>query len=309
MTSLTTSPSISQGALLNFQRQFYQMAQQTKSKLVQTGAIMYLPAQGKTNEMARMGRLDLTEVNSRNPDKVYTDYAIDNRQFTKRRFTTTVLIDAKQDVNELIADPTSGIIQNLDNAKERAIDRVAIQAAVGTVLVGGPDTAPTSISAATDGVITIDGTAGMTYEIVQAVTQNFINSDLQYDQFQGAVINLTGKENAQLMGEIEFINTLYIDSKPVGKGVMDNTGTYRTQFYAGSVSGGAQALNPILPEGTTTRQCVVLAPGAIAMAMELASLDVVKSATKVNSNEITIDFWINAMRTEGVKTQIITTTM
>lgn len=309
MSSLTSSPSISQGALLNFQRQFYQMTQQTKSKLVKTGAIIYLPSQGKTNEMARMGRLELTEVNSRNPDKVYTDYAIDNRQFTKRRFTATVVVDAKHDINELIADPTSGIINALDAAKERGIDRVAVQAAVGNVLIGGPDTAPTSLSAANDGVITVDGSAGMTYEVIQAVTQNFINSDLQYDQFQGSSVLLTGKENAQLMGEIEFVNNLYMPSKAVGKGVLDEAGTYLTQFFAGSVSGGAQALNPILPEGTTTRSCVVLAPGSIAMAMELAALKVSESATKVNSNEITIDFWINAMRTEGVKTQIITTTM
>lgn len=309
--SFTINPSIDQGAQLNFQRNFHEMTQQTNSKLVKSNAIMYLPSQGKTNELARIGRLELTEVNSRNPDKVYSDYAIDNRLFTKRRFTKTIQIDAKQDINELIADPTSPILKMLDAAKERLIDRVALAAAVGTVLVGQPDAAPSSISAASDNVVTIDATAGMTYEIIQAVTQNYINNDVPDEAFLGSTLAVSGKENAQLMGEIQFINNLYMGGgEPVNKGYLSNAGTYNVARFAGSSSGGGTVLAPILPEiSTTQRQCVVLAPNSIAMAMELASLDVSKSALKVNSNDVTIDFWINAMRVEGALVQILTTTI
>jgi hypothetical protein len=54
---------------------------------------------------------------------------------------------------------------------------------------------------------------------------------------------------------------------------------------------------------------VALAPQSIAMSMELADLSVKSAPDKVNSYDITIDFWINAMRTEGVLVQIITTTI
>ena len=111
------------------------------------------------------------------------------------------------------------------------------------------------------------------------------------------------------MSEVEFINNDYISSRPVEKSVMDKAGAYRVELFAGSVLGGITVVNPILPEGATTRSCVVLAPESIAMAMELADLSVVKSTTKVNSWDITIDFWINAMRTEGVLVQIVTTTI
>src|SRR5688572_12638723 len=107
MSSLTISPSIDQGALQNFMDSFHELAQQTKSRLVATRAIKFMPSKGKTNNMARIGRVELTEVNSRNPDKQYGDYNIDNRQFSKRRFTKTITIDAKHDINELIKDPTS----------------------------------------------------------------------------------------------------------------------------------------------------------------------------------------------------------
>lgn len=309
MTSFTTSPSIDQGARLNFQDSFYALAQQTKSKLVATKAINWLPSKGKTNNFARIGRIELTEVNSRNPDKQYGDYALDNRQFSKRRFTKTIQIDNKYDVNELLKDPTSDILMQLNNAKERTIDRIAIAAAVGAVLTGGPDTAPVSVTAATDGVITIDGTGGFTYEIVQQITENYINNDLQYDDFKGATLCVTGTENTDLMGEVEFINQDYIKSAVEQAGVIQQAGTYQVAMFAGSKTGGITVAQPVLPEGTTTRSCVALAPQSIAMAMELGDMGVEKSATKVNSTDITIDLWINAMRTEGVRVIIISTTI
>ena len=306
--SYTTSPSISQAARLNFQDSFFALAQQTKSKLVATKAIRFLPGLGKTTEFARIGRIELDEVNVRNPDKQFGDYALDNRLFTKRRFTKTIQIDMKYDVNELLKDPTSDILNQLNNAKERVIDRVGIAAAVGNVLVGGPDTAPTSVTAASDGVVTIDGTGGFVYEIVQLITATFINSDLQYDDFKGSTICITGNENSDLMGEDQFINQDYIKSSVEMAGVAQQIGTYQMAVFAGSSTGGGTIAQPVLPEGATTRTCVVLAPEALAMSMEIGDMGVEKSTSKVNSMDITIDLWINAMRTEGVRVIAVTTT-
>ncbi len=307
--SFTTSPSISQAARLNFQDSFFALAQQTKSKLVMTKAIRFLPSKGKTSNFARIGRLELDEVDARNPDKQYGDYALDNRLFTKRRFTKTIQIDMKYDVNELLKDPTSDILNQLNNAKERVIDRVGIAAAIGPVLVGGPDTAPSSVTAASDGVVTIDGTGGFVYEVVQSITATFINSDLQYDEFKGATICVTGNENSDLMGEDQFISKEYIQTAVEVAGMAQRAGTYQVQVFAGSSTGGGTIATPVLPEGSTTRSCVALAPDAIAMAMEIGDMSVEKSNSKVNSLDITIDLWINAMRTEGVRVQIITTTI
>lgn len=309
MTSVTISPSIDQAALEIFQDNFHELAQQTNSMLVNSSAINFLSSRGKTNHLARIGRLDLVEVGTRNPDKQFGDYNLDNRQFTKRRFTRTIQIDAKHDVNELLKDPTSDILKQLNSAKERVIDRIAIAAAVGNVLTGAPDTAPTTTSAAADGVITVDASAGLTYEKIQEITENFINNELLYSDFKGSMLAITGTENTDLMAEPEFISNDYISGRPVEKGIMDMAGTYGTVIFAGSKSGGITVTNPIIPEGPTLRSCAVLAPGSVAMSMELARLDVEKSATKVNSWDLTIDFWINAMRTEGARVQIVSTTI
>ena len=309
MPSNTISPSIDQAALEVFRDSFHILAQQSESRLVASKAIVFLPSNGKTNHYSRMGRLELTEVEGRNPDKSYGDYAVDNRQFTKRRFTKTITIDAKHDINELLKDPTSDILMQLDRAKNRVIDRIAVAQAIGSVLTGPADTAPTTTSASSDGVITVDASSGLTYEKVQEITENFINNDLGYDMFSGSVFCISGAENTDLMAEVEFISNDYISGRPVEDGVQTRAGTYRIELFAGSVTGGITVADPILPEGATLRDCVVLAPESIAMAMELADLDVSKSATKVNSWDITIDFWINAMRTEGVRVQKVQTTI
>jgi hypothetical protein len=305
----TISPSIDQGALLQFKDNFLALAQQTKSRIGSSKCVTYLPSKGKTQNLGRIGSLELTEVNTRNPNKQYGDYNLDNRQLTKRRFTKTIQIDNLYDINELIKDPTSDILQQLNNAKERVMDRVIAAAAIGAVLTGAPDATPTSTSATNDGVITITATGGVDYSDITAVTQNFINSDLEMEQFRGALICLTGKENSELMAITQFTNNDYIMAKPVDESYQNKLGMYGVALFAGSVSGGITVTNPILVEGTTTRSCIVLAPEAIALSVELGDLCVEKSATKVNSNDITIDYWINAMRTEGKRVQILTTTI
>ncbi len=309
MTSATISPSLDQGQLQNFKDSFFELAQQKQSRLESSGAVIYLPSKGKTNHMARIGRLELVETDTRNPDKQFSDYALDNRQVTKRRFTLTVQVDALYDINELIKDPTSDILKQLVNAKNRQIDRVIVTSALGAVLTGAPDATPTSTSAATDGVITVDATAGFTYEKVQEITQNFVNNDLGYEMFKGSVITATGKENTALMGEVEFISNDFISGRPVEAGVMQNAGCYQVIQFAGSVNGGVTVTNPILTEDGTYRYAPVLAPESVAIAMEVNLLDVSKSATKVNSWDITIDLWLNGMRTEGVRVQQLKTTL
>jgi len=309
MTSLTSSPSIDQAALLNFNDSFHQLAQQTQSKLVSSKAVKFVPSKGKTTNYARIGRIELVEVATRNPDKEYGDYSLDNRQFTKRRFTRTITIDAKNDINELIKDPTSDILTQLNNAKERVIDRIALAAAGGSVLVGQPDAAASTVTAATDGVITIDGTAGFTYDVVQLITENYINNELTDAMIAGTTLCVSGTEHTDLMGEVEFINNDYMAQTNVDKGLMNQAGVYQLAKFAGSKNGGITVVSPFLPETTTQRTCMALAPESVVMAMELAKLEVEKSNTKVNSYDITIDFWINAMRTEGARVQLITTTI
>lgn len=301
------SPSIDQAVKLQFQDNFLELAQEKTTKLSGSRAVIYLPSEGKTQNMGRIGPVELSEVAGRNPDKSYGDYDLDNRQLTKRRFTRTITIDALYDVNELLKDPESDIIKQLVNAKNRVIDRVICEQAAGAVLCGAPNAAAVSVSAADDGVITHDATSGFTYGIVQLFTQKFINNALDYEMFRGAVLCISGKENTQLMQEPQFINNDYISGSPVAEGKLSRAGLYEVKMFAGSENGGITVTNPILAETSSQRTCLVLAPESVALSMEIGRLEVERNKDKVNSMDITIDLWINAMRTEGVRVQKVTT--
>ena len=149
----------------------------------------------------------------------------------------------------------------------------------------------------------------MTYAIIQSITQKFINNELQWNMIRGSHLCITGKENSSLMQETQFISNLYIGSKPVEVGKQDNVGLYNVNIFAGSENGGVNVTSPILPEVSTTRYCMALAPESVAMAMEIGDISVEKNPLKVNSMDITIDLWINAMRTEGARVILVTTTI
>ena len=65
----------------------------------------------------------------------------------------------------------------------------------------------------------------------------------------------------------------------------------------------------MLPEATTTRKCVAMCPNSIAISVKLNKLEVKDAPGIVASKDVTIDMWIRTMRVEGVKVQIISTTI
>lgn len=300
--------TIAPAMLQTFEKSFHVAAQQKQTLLSGSGVVKYLTPDGKTNNYASMEAFELTEVSGQNPNKSYGDYTTSNRQMTKRRFTKTIYIDDKDDVNELIADPTSYLVQGLVYAKNRVIDRIIAAAASGAVLIGAPNATPTSTSAASDGVKTVDATSGLDYTDIQTITQNFINNNLTIDEIRGSILAISGQENTALMGQEKFINNDYLNGSSVNAGIINNAGIYKTALFAGSVTGGTTVSNPVLGESGTTRTCLVLAPQSILVSMKLNDLRIEKSYTKVGSNEVTIDLWINAMRSEGKRVQLLTTT-
>lgn len=300
--------TIAPAMLLQFEKAFHVAAQQKQTLLSGSGVVKYLTPEGKTNNYASMEAFELQEALGQNPNKIYGDYTTSNRQMSKRRFTKTIYIDDKDDVNELIADPTSYLVQGLVYAKNRVIDKIISDAAIGNVLIGAPNAAPTSTPAASDGVKTVDATSGLDYSSIQEITQNFINNNLTIDEIRGSVLAISGQENTALMGEEKFINNDYLNGSSVNAGIINNAGIYKTALFAGSVTGGASVTSPILDETGTTRSCLVLAPQSILVSMKLNDLRIEPSYTKVGSNEVTIDLWINAMRSEGKRVQILETT-
>lgn len=312
MSSNTYSPSTEQGLKQTFENNFYLLSQQDRSLLGMSPAVKYITADGNKHNIGRVGKTELVEANTRNPLKEPIDLSIDNRELLVKRYTQTYILDRK-DAREMIADPMNAMYKELTMACNRLEDRVIVDAATGVVLVGTSDAAKTSRTAAQDGVVTIDATSGVTYAgtITQAY-ENFINNNVIFNDIGNS--NLTfacaGAEHTDLMNEDKFINTRYTEFRPVDKGTMDKAGGMRVAAFAGNVTGGISVDNPILTESGGVRTNLMMAPEAIAVARRIKEFDFVeKHPDYVNSSMLTTVVEVGAVRYEGVKIQIVTSTI
>lgn len=304
-----THANLDQSKLLLFEKNFYRVATQKDTKLLNTPAIRHMDIKGISN-ISRMKGNELIEVTSegRNPDKKYVDINNDNRRSVARRFTATYLVDSYDKAVQLITDPTSDLFENLKDAKNRMTDKCICDSAVASVTVGAPDVAGTVVSASDDGVITIAGTTNFNYSTVispaiTAFTNNYI------DCSAGVTLAIAGKENEALRNDDKYMNAFYSQQHTVDRGQITNASGFNVVTFAGSVNGGQTIANPVLPESTGTRKNLLLAPNAIAFAVEIGKLACEPSPTKVNSWEITIDMWVKAVRTEGARVIILTSTI
>lgn len=304
-----TNANLDQAKLLLFEKNFYRVATQKDTKLLNTPAIKHMDIKGITN-MSRMKGNDLIEVTSegRNPDKKYADIDNDNRRSVARRFTRTYLVDSYDKAVQLITDPTSDLFENLKDAKNRMTDKCICDSAIASVTIGAPDVVGVVKTAAEDGVETIDGTSKFDYAtVISPAITTFTNNYI--DCSAGVTLALSGVENQCLRDDDKYMNAFYSSQHTVDTGKITNASGFNVVTFAGSVNGGKTINNPVLPENTGTRSNLLLAPNAIAFAVEIGKLACEPSPTKVNSWEITIDMWVKAVRTEGARVIILKSTI
>lgn len=286
--------------LQQFEKNYIRVAQQTESKLLKTPAVQHMDIKGISN-LATIDSVELTEVtdNGSNPDKVYTEMSAKNRKSIQRRFTKTYLFDDYDKCVNLIKDPTSDLYLNLKEAFKRATDKCIIDAATAPVYIGKSTEAGVLTTAEDDGVITIDGKTAFNYEnvispAITAFTNNYIDA-------QGITLAISAVEEQALRDDEKYANALYSNNNSIDKGKIENASGFHVVKFAGTQNGVSEVKNPILAENDGVRTNLFLAPNAIAFAVELGRLDCVKSATKVNSWEVTIDVWFKGVRRQGAR--------
>lgn len=294
--------------LLLFEKNFERILQQKESKLASSPAIKYMDIKG-ISHMSRIDGDELVDISGqRNPDKQYTDMKNDNRRSVAFRFTRTYQVDEYDKAVTLITDPTSDLFTNLTEAKNRTFDRVCAKAAAADVVVGAPDTAGTTLTAADDGVITIDGSAGFDYKkVISPAITTFENNYV--DTASGITLAISSSEKQDLRDDDYYMNSLYSGNNTVDKGNITNASGFNVVSFAGSVQGEKTVKNPILAEVEGKRTNLLLAPKSIAFASQVGRLDVERANGKVNTWDVTIDVWFKAVRTQGAKVILITSTI
>jgi hypothetical protein len=186
-------------------------------------------------------------------------------------------------------------------AMARVYDRIGIEAAGATVYTG--EEMDTALSFAQDGGSTVTATAGLTYEKLLEIIQNFIDSDVGNDMLENFIFCISGDEHTALMKEVELTSGDYDRQFNVEKGsIQDAVGLKLIKF-------AANAPSPILPVAAGVRTCYAMSTRGLAYAMpKQFEIKVQERTDLIQTSQVQVNWTLGAVRTEGVLVQKVTTT-
>ncbi len=212
-------------------------------------------------------------------------------------------VDSK-DVEQMLMDPTGPLVLQAKAELERAKDLVIYQAMFATVNTGVQGETP--VTASQDGVITINATAGLTYEKILEIKQNFIDNEVGNDEQIQFCLGISGSEHTSLLEEIEFTSGDYTRQ---GQPTSTNDGNLQTAVGLELVKFGANVPIPVLQVVGGVRNSFVMAHGAITLGI-VKDLEVkVQVRTDLHeTTQIIVTSRMGAVRRDGKLIQMVTTT-
>ena len=296
--------------LSTFEESFYQRAQQMESVLLKSGVCDYKALRSAEENIQSMDRVNLQKTEGTNPEKIYQTWGTNNRKMVSERFTISLAIDKKKDDLEQVISPDGELIKQAKFGVARLIDTYGARALLGSVDIAMAGRGSSNIiTAAADGVLTVDATAGLSYAKILEARKNFIKNDVDAMDYNKSIFLGTQTEWGALMNEDKFINNDFINSRPVESGNVPNIFGSNFAFLGGSESGFTKE-NPILEETSGTRKCIMACPKSLAIQLSGLKINVSEDPDKyADSRVITFLIYVGAMRLEGAKVQQITTTI
>lgn len=247
-----------------------------------------------------LGSIRSREIQGRHVAVAFDDIEFRRRKINKRRFAVTVPVD-KEDVRSMLTDPQSDLAKACVAEMERVFDRIVVEAALATVYTGKDAT--TAVTATSDGVVTVNATAGLTYDKLLEIQKNWIDNEVGNEGMTDTVLMISGDEHSALMGETKLISGDYTRQFAVEKGRI------QTALGMDLIKFGASVQEPILSVSGGVRSCIAMAKNAVCVGIA-KNWDVkVQERTDLYETwQIQVTGTLGAVRTEGVLVQKVTTT-
>ena len=207
---------------------------------------------------------------------------------------------SERDLESVLMDPKSIYIQRAIESLNRTKDKIILQAAAGPVSIGRNGS--TTLTAAADGVQTVNGTGGVTYTILNTLDKNWIDAEVGNEAPVRKILPVSGDEYVQLMGITQLTSGDYSRRMPVDTGIQYAMGYELVKF-------GANTDDPILPVSGGVRTAPVLTQDSVALWMARdIDVEVEKRTDLYKTWQIVVSMSIGAIRTEGALVQLLTTT-
>lgn len=290
--------SIDEALITEFSDMVHQEAQQLQSRL--KPYLMVKQMSGDVFAYDGLGRVEAREVTGRNVPATFDDITHNRRKIRRRRFVINLPID-QSDVRGALLSPESEFARAVAAGMLRQYDRVAYEAAFADVLTGRDF--ENTVTAATDGVVTVNATAGFTYEKLLEIRQNFWDNDVGLDTNEMLYGTISGDEHTDLMGEVELTSGDFSRDFVVEKGQITRALGMMLVPFAASVP------SPILSVSGGVRDCLFASSRGICLGVSKEmSIKIEERPDYIETKQVQVVAEIGAVRTEGVLVQKVQTT-
>lgn len=281
--------SIDQALITEFSEMVHHEAQQTSARLKPYAMMKQMS--GDVFAYDGLGSVEAREVIGRNVPATFDDITHNRRKISRRRFVVNLPVDSS-DVRGALLSPDSEYAKTCAAAMMRQFDRVIIDAAFADVLTGRDF--ETTVTAAADGVATIDATSGLTYEKLLEIKQDFMDDEVGIENNEKFFLTITGDQHTDLMGEVEL-----------------TSGDYTRQFVVegGSISKalgmdlvpfGAGVTNPLFPTVSGERNLIVASSRGFCVGVSKEmSIKITERDDYIETHQVQAIMEIGAVRTEG----------
>lgn len=290
--------TIDRSLITQFSDMVHIEAQQMQSRL--GGFVITKQMTGDVYAYDGLGDVEANEVVGRNQKIEFADIEHKRRKISRRRFIVPLPIDAS-DIRGRLTDPESDYAKAVAMAMMRQKDRIIYEAMFANIQTGREF--ETTVTAVNDGVVTVDATAGLTYEKVLEIQENFINNDVGTDFPETLVMGITGAEHTALMKETELTSGDFTRQFAIEQGeIVKAVGINLVKF----ASGGA---NPIIPAAAGERQLFAMSSRGICLGVSKdITIEIQDRYDLVETKQVVATYEIGAVRTEGVLVQKVSVT-
>lgn len=248
--------SVDNRLVTQFNAMIHNVAQQTQARFRPWAEEMEF--KGDNMAYDSLGDIEARELTGRFNKVVFDDIEFQRRKITKRRFGVTLPVD-KYDLEGMMTDPKGALATAALRAMERQYDRVFYDC-LGADIQTGREFG-TTVTAAADGVLTVNATAGVTLAKLLEVRQNFIDNEVGNDLPVDFGLAISGDEHTALLGILQLTSQDYSRDFVLEKGSIGRAAGLNLIAF------GASARNPILQVAGGVRTSYAFAKGAVAMAI------------------------------------------
>ena len=247
------------------------------------------PMSGDTFAYDGLGRVEAREVQGRVQPATFDDIDHNRRKISRRRFVVNLPVDSS-DVHGALLNVDGEYAKAIAAAMNRQYDRVIQDAAFADVLTGRDFESTTTFTA--DGGRTVDATAGLTYEKLLEIGQNFIDDDVEFED--GCFLEITGAEHTALLGETELTSGDFTRDFVVESGRIKRAVGMDLVAFAANVS------NPIIPVANSERALIAAAKGAFCVGISKEmSIEIKDRPDYIGTHQVQICMELGAVRTRG----------